>query len=165
MMESDRLTHKPTQAIDATVDGLFAGLLAGGVMMAGLVLMGAIQGASLADTLSRFAVNAPKTPLNGLLLHLAVSSVYGMLYGVTWSFAQQWLRYRMAGWISIIEGLVFSLLLAFVAQAWIIPNTAAGLEAIPAIQFFSAHLIYGACLGWYFSRKSKYTSAGKSRRG
>jgi hypothetical protein len=155
-MESNHLTHKSIQGIDASVDGLFAGLLAGTIMLIALVVMGAVQGVGLVEVLSRFAINEPRTALSGLLLHLAVSGVYGMAFGLAWAILQRWFRAGVASWISLPVGLVYGLLLAVIAQTWILPNTAGGLGELPLYQFFGAHLIYGICLGWYFQRKSRY---------
>ena len=65
---------------DTAVNGLIAGILAGLVMAAYLVLSGVLSGFSPAVMLGRFDPGMDGRWLIGTLAHLAVSGVYGVIF-------------------------------------------------------------------------------------
>ncbi|MFZ1552319.1 MAG: hypothetical protein WAV53_13065, partial [Anaerolineae bacterium] len=94
---------------DAAVDGLLAGAAGGVAMAAVLVASGLLAGAGPASTLARFSPAGSASPLTGGLIHLAVSAVYGLLFGVIYRLVR---RGRLAGRpAGVILGLAYGLLL------------------------------------------------------
>ncbi|MEJ2601419.1 MAG: hypothetical protein P8Z00_24040, partial [Anaerolineales bacterium] len=70
---------------EMAVEGLFAGVLAGAVMLLYLVASGLLSGEAVGVMPGRFSIQTPPNPLQGVLLHLGVSGIYGMLFGVVQS--------------------------------------------------------------------------------
>jgi hypothetical protein len=135
---------KKASAGDAAVDGLFSGLAAGLLMMAYLVLVGLFMGENPGIMLARFSASETITPWMGLLSHLAVSGIYGLIYGLlALSLARLGAR-APASWIA---GLVYGLLLFLAAWFVILPGTDLPLRDIPAVHLTAAHLLYGWLLG------------------
>jgi hypothetical protein len=142
-------SKRHTTAGDAAVSGLFGGLGAGALMAAFLALAGLLAGKGLGAYWSYFAIGEGAAPFQGLLAHLAVSGVYGILFSLGWRFAQGKRFSRVPGWMA---GLVFGLLLWVLAQAVILPGTDSPLRLIPAGVLAVAHIVYGLALGWFVSQ-------------
>jgi hypothetical protein len=129
---------------DAIVAGLFAGLLAGLVMLAYLVITELVVGQSSMTVLGWFASGNNGVPLLGGLMHLAVSGVYGSFYGlIRYATPGRW-RSRLPGWLS---GVIYGLLLFALAELFLLPGTGSPLLAIPAANFAVAHIVFGLVLG------------------
>src|SRR5512143_1113048 len=84
MAEFSKEVRKEIHSSQAAVDGLFAGLLAGLVMAAFLAVTSLVRSETLSALFSRFSPAQAASPFTGFLLHLAVSSVYGILFGLVW---------------------------------------------------------------------------------
>ena len=126
---------------DAAVDGLFGGLGAGLVMAVYFVAAGLFGGESPALVLSRFDPSVAASPLTGALIHLAVASVYGMIFGIVYRFIRlQWLPPWLAG-------LLYGLALFLLAEAVLLPSAQSLLLVVPIWSFGLAHMIYGVTLG------------------
>jgi hypothetical protein len=126
---------------DAAVSGLLSGILAGIVMAAFLVAAGFMSGDTVATVLSRFGAGQGTTPLVGLLTHLAVSGVYGLLWGV---LARLLLgRVPAPGWML---GLGYGLLLFLIAQGLFLVGPTP-LTGVPPLHFLLAHAVFGLVLG------------------
>jgi len=95
---------------DAAVSGLLAGIVAGVVMAAFLAGLGFATGESVADALSHFGTGEGTTPIAGLLTHLAVSGVYGIVWGYLLRIVRSLLP--APGWL---VGVAYGLLLFLVA--------------------------------------------------
>ena len=67
---------------DLAVDGLLQGLAAGAIMVALLLVAGMLEGATPVAVLARFGLPGGATAVTGLLGHLAVSAVLGLVWGV-----------------------------------------------------------------------------------
>ena len=136
--------RKESKAGDAAVHGLFNGVLAGGAMIAHLILAGLVLGEGPGTVLSRFNMNSDASPIVGAFLHLAVAGVYGMLFGLLrhLAFLRRPLE-RFPGWLF---GLTYGLVLYIIAEAILLPG-ASPLREIAAIHFLVAHLLYGLVLG------------------
>ncbi len=142
---------KPTTG-DAIVDGLFSGILAGLVMAAYLVIVGSTYGESPAVVLSRFSLRGEMSPAASVLLHLAISGIYGMLYGLVWQLVRQrWPVARFGG----LAGSAYGFVLWIVAANLFLRQTNSPLLDIPPVHFATAHLIYGAILGFLTQRRQK----------
>ncbi|HSN77046.1 MAG TPA: hypothetical protein VL334_18395, partial [Anaerolineae bacterium] len=99
---------------DAAVAGLLRGLTAGLAMAAFLVAAGLLSGQGPADTLAAFTLSGQalaSNALTGLLGHLAVAGVYGLIWGLAWRVIGG--RMAIPAWLG---GLVYGLLLWGVSQ-------------------------------------------------
>jgi hypothetical protein len=153
MVRTEKVASERSRtAGDAAVDGLLAGA-GGGIAMAGvLVASGLLAGAGPAATLARFDPSGmgAASPLTGALLHLAVSAVYGLLFGVIYRLVGRGrLADRTAG---ALIGLAFGLALFVLAQGLAATPAGAALREIPTLHFAAAHLVYGAVTGWLVGR-------------
>jgi hypothetical protein len=131
---------------DAAVDGLLAGLAAGVVMAVYLLITGVVSGEGIGNILGRFAPGEPTTPIAGALSHLAVSAIYGAVFGII----SMPLRKRVPAWVA---GLVFGVVLFLIAQYALLPGTGSTLLEMSPLNFGIAHLMYGLVLGWQVGRK------------
>lgn len=142
-----QLVARNTTVGDAAVDGLLGGVAAGIVMAMYLVAVSLIGGEGLA-VLSRFDPNGA-SPMIGTLLHLAVSGVYGAVFGIGWKYAR---RLNVPAWLI---GLVFGGALFALAELVLSPTSPSPLAKISFVHFGIGHVIYGLTLGWSVSRNSK----------
>ena len=126
---------------DRAVSGLLGGFL-GGLAMGGVVILaGLLAGDTWQQALTRFNPFGQQSPLQGILLHLGVSAVYGIVYGLL----QPLIPRRVPGWLA---GLLYGLLLFGLAQIIILPQTGSGLATLPVLALVVAHSIFGLVLGW-----------------
>jgi uncharacterized membrane protein YagU involved in acid resistance len=124
---------------EAAVEGLLAGIAAGAVMLAYLLAFGVLSGESVAVILGYFSIQVPPNPFQGVLLHLAVSGIYGLLFGIVWRL----LGRRLPAWgTALLYGLAIYLLARFV----LLPESGSPLLDIPPLHFTLAHLVYGLVL-------------------
>ncbi|MCC7352328.1 MAG: hypothetical protein IT330_01120 [Anaerolineae bacterium] len=153
MAESKRLTAREIPMGDAAVDGLLAGVGAGLAMAVYVVAVGLASGEAMATILGRFAPGESASPLSGALLHLAVSGVYGLVFGLGRGLIARFWRHRLPGWLT---GLAYGLLLLALAKTIILPGTGSALLSIPFAHFALAHIIYGLSLGYLVDRSDGY---------
>ncbi len=150
MTDSKRLITKNITLGDAAVDGLCSGVIAGVVMVAYLVMVELVAGPGPELVLGRFDPNEATSPLTGRLMHLAVASVYGALFGlIGWLTARVRPFGRLPAWLA---GLAYGLTLLLLAKAVILPGVASPLLEISTVHFTLAHVIYGLTLGFLFNR-------------
>lgn len=149
MTESKRSLGKTTTVADAAVEGLLSGIAAGVLMAFSLIGLGLITGDAPASVLGRFDPGEQAAPLTGGLAHLAVSGVYGILFGLGWHFLQRRLP-ALPAWLG---GLVYGVVLFGLAEALLLPATGSPLGEIPAAQFGLAHVVYGLSLGLLTGRQ------------
>ena len=128
------------------VEGLLVGIVAGIAMVVYLVLVGLLAGQGISAPLARFAPTQPGSPLAGGFTHLAVSGVYGMLFGVLY----QPLKKHIPNWL---VGIGYGAVLFLVAEFALLPGSGSPLTEIPTLHFAVAHLIYGAVLGLRFTKQ------------
>jgi hypothetical protein len=132
---------------DTAVDGLLAGTGSGVVMAIYLVMAGLWLGEGFAVMLGRFDPGAAASPLVGGLAHLAMSAIYGILFALSWRLLlQRWLG-RVPLWLT---GLAYGLILFLAATAVGLPLSDSPLREIPTLHFATAHVIYGAALGYAY---------------
>ena len=144
MNQTNAVINSRSAVGDAAVDGLFGGIAAGLLMAIYLGAYAMISGEGLAVMFGRFAVGDGAAPLQGLVLHLAVSSVYGVIYGIiTKSIVPAGRISRFAA----LTGLLYGLLLFAVAVVVLLPMTNSALLEIPLLHFAIAHALYGLVLG------------------
>ena len=136
---------------DAAVDGLFAGLGAGLVMAVYLVLAGLLNGVGPAVVLARFSTGESLSPWTGLLSHLAVSSMYGVVFGLLIFLLPRRLAVPDTLWLA---GALYGVLLFLVAVFIILPGTASAFDETPLFHLAAAHILYGLAVGLFSSRGS-----------
>jgi hypothetical protein len=142
---------RETTTGDAAVDGLLAGGLAGVVMAVYLTVAGLTWGDGVAATLGHFDPGGTASPVVGVISHLAVSGVYGALFGIGWRVvARLWQRLLAYAWVG---GLAFGLALWGLAAVFLLPGAASALRAISPLHFAIAHLVYGLTLGFGLSMR------------
>jgi len=131
---------------DQAVTGLLRGFLAGIFMMAYLLVSGAFTGVEASNILRAFnpemgfLSNDRAALIQGFLLHLGISGVYGAVFGVF----SGWKPRFLPGWLA---GLLYGGLLLVVARMVLLPHGGEGLLQIPPLHFAIAHLLYGILLG------------------
>jgi len=135
---------------DTAVNGLIAGILAGLVMAAYLVLAGVLSDVPPAVMLGRFDPALEARWLNGTLAHLAVSSVYGVVFAFLFA-AMVHIRPSLLrfGWLL---GLVYGLALLTMARGVVLPIADSSLLQISTGHLLIAHAIYGLLLGFEIGR-------------
>lgn len=128
---------------DAAVNGLLNGLV-GGVAMAAVVIIFSLLGGKGFGYLGYFSAGAPVLPLVGLVMHLAVSTIYGLLYGLI----RKWTRLdrltRLPGWLA---GLIYAMGLWVFAVTLLLPGAKSMILTLPWVVFFTGHFAYGLVLG------------------
>ncbi len=144
---------KPVRMADAAVDGLIAGLEAGLLMVVFLIAMEWIRsGNGIGVTLMRFDPGADPVPLTGLVVHLAVSGVYGLLFG----FLGWLLNHRAArlleGWTALVTGGLFGT--AIFLLPWLTFSAKIGQNFLgfSPLVFWLAHVLYGSTLAILVAR-------------
>lgn len=131
---------------EMTTEGLFAGLVAGIVMLLYLLGSGLLSGESVSLVLGRFSIQTPSNPVQGALLHLAVSATYGLLFGIIYTP----LGRRFSSWIL---ALLYASAIYLLAHFIVVPASGSRLLEIVPIHLALAHLIYGMVLGAWFRGK------------
>jgi len=154
MAELSKEVRKEIKFSEAAVEGLFAGLLAGLAMAAWLAVIALIRSETLSHLFSRFYPAQAATPLTGLLLHLAVSSVYGIVFGLVWYLGSSLQRLAPSAWQAAVLGAGYGVLLFLLAWYILLPASASPLRQLPIWQVGVAHLVYGLILGWLIRRST-----------
>jgi hypothetical protein len=139
MMLQSKLRQEQTIG-DTAVSGLFRGLFAGAVMGTYLILSALLSGETVGAALSWFTPGMRGDALQGILLHLAVSGIYGIGFGLV----RHWLLRNIPGWLG---GLAYGLVLLVVADLVILPGAGLGLVEVTKFHLGAAHLLYGLILG------------------
>jgi hypothetical protein len=133
-MEFGTQTRRKVKTGDAAVNGLLAGLAGGAAMLVFLVIAGLLQGDQILGTLGAFAPSGDGNPFMGALAHIAVSAIYGAVFGVLMPF----LSSRIPFWIA---GASYGLLLFLVAKYLLLPGAGSVLLSIGSLRFGIAHAL------------------------
>jgi hypothetical protein len=154
MAETRVIAHREVAIGDAAVDGLLAGIGAGLLMSAYLILAAWGAGEDLGAVLSRFDPNPDASPLTGTLMHLAVAGVYGIVFGLARRFSpRRW--QRVPSWFA---GLVYGWLLVLLAWGVVLPGAASPLLDMGFARLAGAHAVYGLALGILLDRTMAATA-------
>jgi hypothetical protein len=132
---------------DRAVDGLLAGIVAGVVMLATLLLLAGLAGRPVLEVLAAFDITDGSV-VRGLLLHLATAGIYGILFAaVAW---------QLPGNVWPAAGAVYGLLLWLLARGLLLPLSSSALATLPPLALLASHLVYGLALsGWlWWGRKT-----------
>ena len=144
---------KPVRVADAAVDGLVAGLGAG-ILMAFFFL--AVQWALYAEspgaTLARFDPGAQPTAMTGLMVHLAVSAVYGLVFGFVYWLLDRWLPQSRGGWLTAGIGVLYGSAIFLVAVLTFSQRAGPAYFGFSPLVFWLAHVFYGGPLAMLVSR-------------
>jgi hypothetical protein len=132
---------------DAAVDGLFGGMVAGLVMAMYLFVVVALAGNSPVDFFAGLAPGDLLSPVSGGLLHVAVSGVYGAVFGALTSRIS-FLRSDPQIMVSGASGIVYGLGLLIAARLIVLPTTNSSLAHFPIGHLATSHLLYGLVLGF-----------------
>lgn len=137
------LTNDHATAGHTAVSGLFNGLW-GGAAMAVVILLFSLFAGQGAGYLGYFSGVMPAPPLQGLLMHLGMSSIYGIIYALL----RRWLAVDRLLWLpGWLGGLVYALGLWALAVTVLLPAAHSLMLTLPWYVFFSGHLAYGLALG------------------
>jgi hypothetical protein len=134
---------------DAAVDGLLNGLVGGLAMALTLVIGGLLTGDAPGAVMARFDPYTGSA-VQGTLLHLAVSSVYGLIFTIGWRMLSRWLRAERFGWLA---GLVYGVALLALARLALLPGADSTLRQVPLVHFAAAHMVYGLTVGLLAKQK------------
>lgn len=150
MSQKTMRTPKDMTMGNTAVDGLLAGLVGGVVMALFLVAAGWLAGAPPLTTLAYFDPAQTGSWLTGLLAHLAVSAIYGVVFGLLLGIVGR-IRPSLVRWGWLL-GLGYGLALWALALGLVVTAVSAPLAQILPWQFGLAHLIYGLVLGFWLGR-------------
>ena len=152
MENSDTISENKGSMSALAVDGVIYGVVAGVAMFLSLMALALLSGEAPGVILARFSGGGITSPMLGLLGHLGVSAIYGVLFGVLiWPV----LRRFSSGKISAgLGGILYAGFLVLLAQIAILPGTNSPLSQIPFWQWALGHGIYGLVLGSMFSRRA-----------
>ena len=145
MSKTDSLTQENYAAGDAAVDGLLNGVIAGVGMGLYVLLVFLVNGLPINEILSYFS-NMSASPVIGALVHLAVSGIYGVLFGLAYTlFLTRW-TITSYTWFVVLVGIVYGGLLWLVAT-FVVFRSSLSVENISGMHLLIAHLIFGLMLG------------------
>lgn len=145
------MTQMPTSSYseksfsDRVIDGLFGGLMAGLVMILAMVVASLAFKQDPAVMLASFSIGQVATPVNGMLVHLGVSGVYGAIFSIVMRLLPRPVRRMTPGWLA---GLLYGAFLLSVAIGLLLPGLQSPLANTPVGVLIAGHLFYGLALGW-----------------
>jgi hypothetical protein len=143
MVKTGPVIKNQSSAGDTAVSGLFNGLQ-GGVAMAVVIIVFSLQAGEGLGYLGYFSSGAPVMPLQGLMMHLAVSCIYGMLYAL----GRRWTRMDHFAWLpGWLAGIIYALGLWVFGVALLLPAAKSLFLTLPWVVLFAGHLAYGLVLG------------------
>jgi hypothetical protein len=146
MMEpTNKLKGADFRIEDAVINGLFSGVLAGLAMILVLALLGSYNQPKIKDLLGLFDPTGNQNFYAGGFAHLAVSAVYGLIFGLLWKLF--FFGRRIPVWIG---GVIFGGLIFVFSELFISQGSGTPLFQIPALLFGISHLVYGTILGLGF---------------
>lgn len=143
---------RPTQVSDAAVDGLLYGLAAGLLMAMYLLAAAWTAGLSPGQVLGGLAPSSSASPLSGALTHLAVSGVYGLLYGLALRTLSRKPPQGTGAWAG---GLIYGTVLWALARVVLLPASGSSLLDLPPAHVAIAHALYGLALGFLMGRSAR----------
>jgi hypothetical protein len=145
MVNSKNISLKYDSLADRAIDGLFSGLLAGLLMGVVMVLGGLGVGENPGVLLQRFGAGQNPAPLQGAMIHLAVSGVYGVGFSLLYSAIPHRMRSLL---LAGLTGLGYGMLLMILAVNVILPGLQSALGELPVWLLATGHAFYGLILGW-----------------
>ncbi len=151
MDKTDTFPANKSSLSTLAVDGVIYGVAAGVAMFLSLVALALLSGEAPGVIPSRFSGAGITSPILGLLGHLGVSAIYGVLFGVLiWPVLRRFSSRKISG---VFGGILYAGLLVLLAQIAILPGTNSPLNQFPFWQWALGHGVYGLVLGGLFARK------------
>lgn len=142
------LSQKHTRTIgDGAVDGLFSGLAAGIWIGSFYLVLGLAQGKTFKDVLNVLVIGRTITPAAAVLVHLSISGIFGVLFGVVVHLYQQVRGAPRSVMGYAAAGLGYGLLLALVARFVLLPGSGSFMESLGWLPLIGLHELYGWSLG------------------
>jgi hypothetical protein len=143
MVKTGPVAKNQSSTGDTAVSGLFSGVL-GGVAMAAVIGFFSLLAGQGLGFLGYFSSGAPVMPLQGLVMHLAVSSIYGMLYALV----RRWTGLDHLTWLpGWLAGIIYALGLWVFGVTLLLPAAKSLFLTLPWVVLFAGHLAYGLVLG------------------
>lgn len=152
-METSKRMMRSVRVGDAAVEGLLSGILAGVVMALVIAGIEMLAGVSPLAALAYFDAGSSASPLSGAFTHIAISGMYGVVFGILALLIARTVGGREGNGLRLMMGALYGLLLFAIAEWVILPRTNSPLREMPLWGFASAHVIYGMTLSWWMSRK------------
>jgi hypothetical protein len=148
----DKTDTFPDNKSSLAVDGVIFGMVAGVAMFLSLMVLATLSGETPGVILSRFSSGGITSPLLGLMGHLGVSAIYGVLFGLLiWPLL---MRFSPGKISAVLAGILYAGFLVLLAQIAVLPGTSSSLSQFPLWQWALGHGIYGLVLGSMFSRRA-----------
>jgi hypothetical protein len=144
MMDSNYYETKESALADRAIDGLFSGLFAGAVMGLLMALSGFLIGENPGSVFARFNLGQSPSFATGVLMHLGISGVYGVLFVLLSMVIPDRLRKLLPGWL---VGLAYAAVLLALALNLFVPGLQSTLADLPEWVLISGHSVYGIVLG------------------
>jgi hypothetical protein len=156
MDTSNSYHNTNTKTEDAVINGLFTGVAAGLAMILFLALVELFRNQNILTLLGSFDPSGSNSPISGTAAHLAVSAVYGLIFGLLWKLLKLGHR-RIPVWLF---GIFFGGVLFTIAELLILPGGDSPLLRIPVLWFGVSQLVYGFLLGFGLDRSLRKKSTG-----
>lgn len=135
---------------DAAVDGLFSGVKAGLLVLLVLGIADWVAGFGTIRALAALFDQNGLTILTVVLVHLAISGVYGVIFALAChGITGKWLQFPPA-WATALVGIAYGTVVYLIASATLLRE----LEALPEAALFILYWLFGVALA-FFSRSSR----------
>jgi hypothetical protein len=148
MARIEHVTGRPARSLgDAAVDGLFAGLAAGVLMGVYLFVLGFADGRPAIEVIPFLVIGREITPTTTVLIHLAISGIYGVLFGMVLFLSRRGREPALRFGTGAALGLGYGLILALIARFILLPGSGSYMEGLGWLHLVGAHGLYGLSLG------------------
>lgn len=151
-METSKRIVKRIGIGDAAVEGLMYGVLAGAAMAVFVLVVELTAGKTPGVVLGYFDASHQASPFGGLFTHIAVSGIYGVVFGIVTMLLARMPGARVTLGMWLLLGAMYGVFIFGVATWIVLPRTVSALRELPIWVLAGAHLMYGVSLGWLVSR-------------
>ncbi len=151
-MENTKRITQTMSVGDAAVEGLMYGIAAGLAMALIIVVSEWFIGVAPLTVLGYFDGGGNASPFLGAFTHVAVSGIYGAVFGMIAMVVARMFGARMTLGMWLALGILYGALIFVVAEWIVLPRTSSPLLEMPMWALAVAHFIYGAVLAALFGR-------------
>lgn len=145
-MENTKRIPKTMSVGDAAVEGLMYGIVAGLAMALIIVVSEWLIGVAPLAVLGYFDGGGNGSPLLGAFTHVAISGIYGVVFGMIAMVVARMFGARMTLGVWLALGILYGALIFVVAEWIVLPRTDSPLLEMPMWALAVAHFIYGIVL-------------------
>lgn len=145
-MENTKRITQTMSVGDAAVEGLMYGIVAGLAMALIIVVSEWLIGVAPLTVLGYFDGGGNGSPLLGAFTHVAVSGIYGVVFGMIAMALARMFGARMTLGVWLALGILYGALIFMIAEWIVLPRANSPLLAMPMWAFAIAHFVYGAVL-------------------